>query len=205
MHSKTSSVNPRPKEKEEESCQEPYREAVDNLIWISQMTSPDITNVVREVDRHSQDPRRICLKVVLELLAYPKGTRMLGSLSGRGSVQICYCIPVPIKPETRKTEVTVRRNRLIMFAGAAVSRLFRKSQRCALLSSTEAEYVTMADAENETMLLRQVLSVLRPESIGRNIRRVFEDNEGALQLAKNPHVQHDRRTSACDTTCFASS
>ncbi|CAB1113983.1 unnamed protein product [Ectocarpus sp. CCAP 1310/34] len=53
-----------------------------------------------------------------------------------------------------------------MCAGGAIA-WFSKTQKCVTLSTTQAEYVAMADMGKEILFLRQ-------------------DNEGAIQIAKHP-------------------
>ena len=68
--------------------------------------------------------------------------------------------------------------------GAAVS-WHSTTQCCAVLSSTEAEYVVMSEIVKEALFVREVLSFIAPE-IGKSQIVVFEDNEGAIKLAENP-------------------
>ena len=72
----------------------------------------------------------------------------------------------------------------MLLAGGAVS-CFSRTQHCVTLSSTESEYVALADVTREIVFLRDLLEFLLP-----NRRRgpvtVFEDNDGAIKLAKNP-------------------
>ena len=62
---------------------------------------------------------------------------------------------------------------------------FSRTQKCVTLSTTEAEYVAMADGVKEALYVRGILAFLMPSlepmSIG-----VYEDNKGAIDLAKNP-------------------
>ena len=73
---------------------------------------------------------------------------------------------------------------LVMCGGACVS-WFSRSHKCVTLYTTEAEYVALADVMKEVLFLRQVWRfVLSP--VGMPFIPVFEDNEGAAQLARNP-------------------
>ena len=71
--------------------------------------------------------------------------------------------------------------------GAAVS-WFSSTQKCVTLSTSEAEYVAMADSIKEAIFMRHVwrflLSLL--SSAGLQCIKVFEGNEGARSLASNP-------------------
>ena len=71
-----------------------------------------------------------------------------------------------------------------MRVGACVS-WFSRTQKCVTLSASEAEYVALGDAVKELLLLRQVWRFMIPGK-GMPCFPVFEDNQGALQLSKNP-------------------
>lgn len=71
-----------------------------------------------------------------------------------------------------------------MCAGASVC-WFSRTQKCVTLSTTEAEYVALADTIKEAMFLRYVWCFIFP-GLGAPCITVFEDNEGARHLAQNP-------------------
>ena len=71
-----------------------------------------------------------------------------------------------------------------MCGGGCVS-WFSRTQKCVTLSTTDAEYVVLADVINEVLLLRQVRPFMLP-AVAMPCIPVFEDNEGAVELAKNP-------------------
>ena len=66
-----------------------------------------------------------------------------------------------------------------------VASWYSKTQKCVTLSTTQAEYVAISDVANEILLLRQVwrFMLLR---VGMPCIPLFEDNEGAIQIAKHP-------------------
>ena len=65
-----------PREQSEPNGEWPYRVAVGSLIWLSTMTRPDISNVVRAVAHHSHNPTNRNWKAVLKIMAYLHGTRV---------------------------------------------------------------------------------------------------------------------------------
>ena len=71
-----------------------------------------------------------------------------------------------------------------MCAGACVCWVSR-TQKCVTLSTSEAEYVALGDAVIELLFLKQVWRFMIPGK-GMPCFPVFEDNQGALQLSKNP-------------------
>ena len=71
-----------------------------------------------------------------------------------------------------------------MCAGTCVY-WFSRTQKCVTLSTSEAEYVALGDAVKKLLFLRQVWRFM---ILGKGMPcfPVFEDNQGALQLSKNP-------------------
>ena len=75
---------------------------------------------------------------------------------------------------------------LVMCGGDSVS-WFSRIQKGVTLSTTEAEYVALANVITELLFLRQVWRFMLPE-VGMPCFPVFEDNEGAVQLTQNPII-----------------
>ena len=69
--------------------------------------------------------------------------------------------------------------------GGTLVSWFSRTQKCVTLSTTEAEYIAMADGVKEALYVRGVLVFLTPR-LGSPSIGVFEDNKGAIDLAKNP-------------------
>ena len=69
-----------------------------------------------------------------------------------------------------------------MLGNAAVYATSR-TQHCVTLSTTEAEYVALAEGAKEGMFVRSVMSFMQP-----NVYEItlMEDNEGAKAMAENP-------------------
>ena len=73
---------------------------------------------------------------------------------------------------------------LITCGGASVC-WFSRTQKCVTPSTSEAEYVALGDAVKELLFLRQVWRFMLPSKVMPYFP-VFEDNQGAVQLAQNP-------------------
>ena len=71
-----------------------------------------------------------------------------------------------------------------MCAGACAC-WFSRTQKCVILSTTEAEYVALGDTFREVMFIRYVWSFFLL-SFGATCMTVLEDNEGARHLVQNP-------------------
>ena len=69
--------------------------------------------------------------------------------------------------------------------GGTLVSWFSRTQKCVTLSTTEAEYVAMADGVKEALYVRGILKFFMPSVESKGIG-VFEDNKGAIDLAENP-------------------
>ncbi|CAB1102304.1 unnamed protein product [Ectocarpus sp. CCAP 1310/34] len=69
---------------------------------------------------------------------------------------------------------------------------FSRTQKCVTLSTTEAEYVAIADVLNEVLFLRQLWRFMLPDA-GMPCIPVFEGNQGAIQIAHNPIVNSNSK------------
>ena len=176
-------VELRPRQEGEEESREAFREAVGGLMWLANMSRPDIANAVREVARYSHDPSKRHWTAVVKVLKYLHATKDLGlrySKDGDPTLS-AYADTTHASSNENRRSVS---GGAVIYAGAAIA-WFSRIQRCVTLSSTEAEYVSLADCVKEILFLRQVLQFLRPDAQTMGIV-VYEDNDGAIQLAKNP-------------------
>ena len=69
--------------------------------------------------------------------------------------------------------------------GSTLVSWFSRTQKCVILSTTEAEYAAMADGVKEALYVRGILAFLM-QSLGAMSIGVYEDNKGAIDLAKTP-------------------
>ena len=73
---------------------------------------------------------------------------------------------------------------------------FSRTQKCATLSTSEAEYVALGDAVKELLFLRQVWHFMIPGK-GMQCFPVFEDNQGACATLEEPGVELKLETHRC--------
>ena len=78
-----------------------------------------------------------------------------------------------------------------MCGGAAIQWI-SSSQKCTILSSSEAEYVAMAKGFKEAFFLRSVWRFLLPD-FGDSCVQAFEDNNGAIQMRVNPVTTYNSK------------
>jgi len=62
---------------------------------------------------------------------------------------------------------------------------FSRTQRCVSLSTSEAEYVALAEGLKEILFLRALLAFMKPGDKEQKAV-IYEDNVGAVRLANNP-------------------
>ena len=161
----------------------PFRELVGCLMWLANQTRPDVANAIRAVARYSNSPKEIHWKAAIGILEYVFCTSDFGITFERGGgLEL-----VAFADANYASKATDRRSvsgGAVMCAGASVC-WFSRTQKCVTLSTTEAEYVALADTIKEAMFLRYVWCFIFP-GLSAPCITVFEDNEGARHLAQNP-------------------
>ncbi|CAM9967105.1 unnamed protein product, partial [Sphacelaria rigidula] len=124
----------------------PYRSDVGVLMWLARVTRPDKENAARNPARQSHDSCERHWRGVLKVLAYLNTTRDYGlTFSSGESRLIVYCDADYAKKDTDRRSIS---GVAVMYGGIAVSSTSR-TQHCVTLSTTEAEYVAMAEGANE--------------------------------------------------------
>ena len=172
-------------DKNEASGNWPFRELIGSLMWLSTQTRPDISDVVRAAARYCAAPKYVHWKAALSILGYVRRTSSFGvtfqrGIVGRLSMQVFADADYASKATDRRSVS----GGLVVCGGASVS-WFSRTQKCVTLSTTEAEYVALADVIKEVLFLRQIWRLMLPE-VGMPCIPVFEDKEGAVQLTQNP-------------------
>lgn len=170
---------------DEPDVDEPFRSLVGHLMWLANQTRPDILNAVRSVARYSHSPKQLHWHAALHILMYIRFTSDFGITFQRGTVG-GDCMELFVDSDFA-SKAAGRRSvsgAVMMFAGACVMYLCR-TQKSVALSSTEAEYVALADGLKEAIFLRYLWSFIFPDrNVGCTL--VHEDNVGAIHLASNP-------------------
>ncbi|CAN0363693.1 unnamed protein product [Discosporangium mesarthrocarpum] len=148
----------------------PYRTAVGSLQWAAIMTRPDIANVVREVARYCDEPKRVHWRAVLSIMRYLNAFPLLGVTYG--GVEKCVLSAYTDASFGGNSEgrqsVT---GRAVMFCGGAVS-MMSKLQKVVALSTTESELLPLEYIRACATQLPTIVSN-------------FEDNDGACKLSRS--------------------
>ena len=161
----------------------PYREAVGCLMYAMVLTCPNIAYAVSRVAKYTSNPHTSHWTAVKRIFRYLSGTLNMG-LSYYGSTQDFtlrgYCdADYAGDHEDRKS----RTGYIFLLANGAIA-WCSKRQGCTADSTTEAEFVAMAESAKEALWLRRLLHRLGfPSCLPTPIS---SDNQGAIQLVKNP-------------------
>jgi len=170
---------------DEPEVNEPFRQLVGSLLWVARLTRPDLLNAVRAVARYCSSPKLIHWNAALNILGYAVRTSHFGISFQRGTVEGLNL--VAFADADYASKAADRRSvsgGVILCAGGPVS-CISKTQNCVTTSTTQAEYVSMAMVAHDILFLRQVWRFMLPKA-GMPCIPLFEDNEGAIQIAKHP-------------------
>ena len=172
-------------DEDEETESWPFRELLGGLMWLAISTRPDISNAVRSVARYCPAPRAILWKSALGILAYIISTCGFCITYQRWTtVGIYLDIFSDADYASKATDRRSVSGGAIMCGGACVC-WFSRTQKGVTLSTSGPECVALGDAMKELLFLRQVWRFIIPGK-GMPWFPVFEDNQRALQLSKNP-------------------
>ncbi len=178
-----------------------YRSVIGKLNYLAQTTRPDIVYATHQIAKYSSNPREPHGEAILYLIHYLKKTQDLGTHFSPDQDKRfkCYCDAdlsgnlnkhlAPFDPSTAKSQSVW----IFFYAGCPVI-WASKLQTQVALSTTEAKYITMSQS------LRDVLPImfLVQEIFKKGFQvictkpyvycKVFEDNSGALELARLPKL-----------------
>ena len=163
----------------------PYSSAVGSLMYAMVCTRPDIAHAVGIVSRFLSNPGKKHWEAVKWILRYLKGT---------SKTCLCYGGADPVwegyTDSDMAGDLDGRKSTtgfLYTFAGGAVSWQSRL-QRCVALSTTEAEYIAIAEGGKEMLWLKRFLEEL---GFKQKEYKVHCDSQSALDLSKNS-MYHSR-------------
>ncbi|CAM9467817.1 unnamed protein product, partial [Phaeothamnion confervicola] len=171
----------------------PYKSLVGSLLYASTVTRPDISNAVREVCSHMENPGQEHWKAAVRILRYLAGTSDVGITYGgtNAPAQLIGYVDSDWGGDRDNRRSTT--GYIYHYAGGPISWNSRL-QTTVALSSTEAEYMAACAAAQEAIHLRQLLKDLHQQQ--RRATTIYEDNQGCIALGNNP-VFH-RRTKHID-------
>ena len=167
---------------EEPADETMFQAAIGSINYAAIATRPDLSTAVGKLSQFMKNPSAEHWVAVKRVLRYIKGTLNLGlkytysdkfELHGYSDSDWAGCV------DSRKSTT----GNVHLLGNCAIS-WSSKKQSIVALSSTEAEYVALCSAAQETVWLRNLLSDIGCTQNTATLIR--EDNQGAICLAKNP-------------------
>jgi hypothetical protein len=156
-----------------------YRGACGSVLWAAIMTRPDVQFSVGVLAQHTQNPTEMHWKALKRVIRYLDTTRDLWLTFGgidkviRGFTDSDW--------GSQPDRHSISGYAFLVGTGAITWR--SKKQSIVALSTTEAEYIAMADAAKEALWIRHILAEIHPESS--LIVPLHCDNQSAIALAKD--------------------
>ena len=160
-----------------------YRALVGKLLFYTIKIGPDCANSVRDLAHHMSNPGSMQWKAMERIVGYLKGKRLHGLIFRKPEAltAVQYC------DANYATDPDLRRSvsGMISTIGGMIVNWSSRTQKIVTLSSTESEYVALGECGQE---LKFICMFLQEIGVGKVPGVIFEDNEGAIFLAKNQQV-----------------
>jgi hypothetical protein len=174
-----------------------YRAIIGKLNFIEKSTRPDIAYATHQCARFCQDPKESHAKAIVHLVRYLQHTQDQGLILNpvKDTALECYAdadfsgnwnkSTAMDDPSTAKS----RTGYIVTYASCPLL-WASKLQTQIALSTTEAEYIALSTALREVIPLIELLREMKARQIDVYITtpkvycKAFEDNSGALELAK---------------------
>ena len=155
-----------------------YRSLVGKLLVYVVKIAPDCANAVRDLARHMANPGQLHWKAMERVVGYLRTKQLHGMVIRKphNLIPINYC-------DASYALKSVRT--MIGTLGGLVTSWCSRTIKTTTLSSTESEYVALCECGQE---LKFVAMLLEEIGISKATGVIYEDNEGAIFLAKNQQV-----------------
>jgi hypothetical protein len=179
-----------------------YRSVIGKLNFLEKSTRPEIAYAVHQCARFSSNPRKSHANAIKYLCRYLAATKDKGLIlkadpSKSFEVHVdCDFAGNWVKDDAMNDPSTAksRTGYIISYGGCPVL-WASKLQTEVVLSSTESEYVGLSESLRVTIVMMNLLAEMK--SVGINIPsatpkvycKLFEDNAGAIHLAKVPKMR----------------
>ncbi|XP_046808389.1 secreted RxLR effector protein 161-like [Lucilia cuprina] len=186
----SSSMSPQDEETKQQMSKIPYMQAIGCLLFAAQITRPDICYAVNLLSRFGTNPGKPHWEAVKRVMRYLKGTIDKGIVYKRQAEDDIkgFCDADWAGDVDNRQSTT---GYVFVYQSGAIS-WSTKKQKTVALSSTEAEFMSLTAAIQESVWLKRLEAELNPNS-GKSML-LYCDNKGALQVALNnnysPRTKH---------------
>ena len=171
-----------------------YRELVGSLIYLEQVTRPDLSYIVNILGQHMHEPTSAHWNLGTKVLKYLKYSKdfSINYFKSEELKLFGYCDADYANMPNRKSQ-----SGYIFYLNSLSSPISWSSrkQRLVATSTTNAEYIALSEACCEALYLQKLLSDLNL-NINYYPTEIYCDNTSALSLAHNP--ENHRRSKHID-------
>ncbi len=178
-----------------------YRGIIGKLNYLEKSTRPDISYAVHQCARFMENPKVEHTKAVKAIVRYLIATKDKGLLCTPNDSSLeCFCDAdfagnYHISEAEQETDTArSRTGYVIKYAGCPLIWASRLQTEIAL-STTESEYISLSTSLRDVIPLMNLIEELRKAGFDyspmkpRIYCKAFEDNSGALELAKAPKLR----------------
>jgi hypothetical protein len=164
-----------------------YRSLVGKVMYLMTKLAPDLANPARELAQHLSNPGEQHWRALDRLIGYVKAKKFDGLVYRKPKElrAISFVDSDYAKNSDNRKSISSGLHTI----GGTLVNWESKTQHVVTLSSTEAEYISLAKGacENKfvTMLMDEVMRYPKEERL---CGKIYEDNLGAIYLVKNQHV-----------------
>ena len=183
-------------------CPFHYRRMIGNLNYLEKSSRPKIAYAVHQCARFCEEPKQQHVDAVMHLVKYLKGTRNEGMyLHPKADKAFEVWVDADFSGNydkvTARSDPSTAKSRsgfVITYAGCPIQ-WASKLQTQIALSTCEAEYISLSQSLREAMPLMNLAQELKDKGFSCEFTKpkvrckVFEDNTGALALAKVPKIR----------------
>jgi hypothetical protein len=178
-----------------------YRSVIGKLNYLEKSTRPDIAYAVHQCARFMENPKVEHAKAVKAIGRYLLATKNKGIVCKPNEQPLeCYSDADfagnwnKVESEFNRDTARSRTGYVIKYAGCPLV-WGSKLQTEIALSTTESEYIALSTSLREVIPLMELIKELEGVGFAINIERprvyceAFEDNEGALEMARSPKMR----------------
>ena len=159
-----------------------YQSLVGSLLYAAQATRPDIQYAVSAVAKYCSAPDQSHLTAAKRILRYLKKTQnYVLWLEGSSDAELLGFSDADYARDVDDRHST---SGYVFMLGSGCISWYSGKQKAVSTSTAQAEYIALSYATREAIFLRQLLSEIKGDDIGRVLIR--EDNQAALSIAHNP-------------------
>jgi hypothetical protein len=178
-----------------------YRSAIGQLNYLCGSTRPELQVAVHQCARFSADPKLSHEQAVKRIVRYLKRTKDRGMILKPDKTRGLEChvdadFAGGFSPQySEDASACLSRTGYVLWYAGCPLLWASKMQTTIALSTTEAEYMALSAALRDVIYVTQLLDELRSHEVGilpedALIKcKVFEDNVGALEMAKTPKLR----------------